>query len=144
MYQIKFKSHIKLPFRNLSHVSEKTAPFLSLERSNHSTKLWPNLHYSINYAYTLLKQETSSFARKKLSWREKNSYVCSSVCVPRRFTIRILVLDTVGSGTIVGVGISLIFINWASSMILDAHSSNWFIDGRLTHTRGPSDSWALK
>ena len=44
---------------------KKTAPFLSLKRSNHSTKLWPNLHYSINYAYTLLKQETSSFARKK-------------------------------------------------------------------------------
>ena len=71
MYQIKFKSHIKLPFRNLSYVSEKTAPFLSLERSNRSTKLWPNLHYSINYAYTLLKQETSSFARKKIKSKGK-------------------------------------------------------------------------
>ena len=47
----------------------------------------------------------------------KKSYIRPGICIPGRLSIRILMLDTVGPGSIVGVGISLIFISALGSFI---------------------------
>ena len=71
------------------------------------------------------------------------TYVRSGISIPWWVPIRILLLlldDAIGSagrGSIVRVGISLIF--GISARFLDAHSSKRFIDRCLTHTRRPSN-----